>query len=110
MAADSNHWNELERRYDGPIPEEDQDRARWGLDRPDPLDRAAGLRLMWASHTRRHIRCIRKARQIAGAHNHVAALMRELTVLLLYSRGANRAYWHLRRQGAKDQRIDALVT
>ena len=110
MSVDSVHWNELERRYDGPIPEEELERARWGLDRPDALDRAAGLRLMWASQTRRHIRRIRKARQIAGAQHHVAALMRELIALLLHSRGANRDYWQLRRQAEAAQRIEAIVT
>ena len=101
MAVDVALWNELERRYDGPIPEDEMDRARWGLECPDPLEQAAGRRLMWASQTRRQIRRIRNARQIAGAEIHQQALLRELEGLFLHFRGANRAYWQAHAKLAK---------
>jgi len=97
MTSDLALWSALERRYDGPIPEDALTRARWGLERGSALERADGRRLMWASQARRQIQALRQARRIAGAEAHQLALAHELIALLLNFRGANRDYWRLRR-------------
>ncbi|HVI52928.1 MAG TPA: hypothetical protein VM661_17095 [Candidatus Sulfotelmatobacter sp.] len=98
MTFDLDHWSALERRYDGPIPPEYATEAAFSLCHADRLERAQGLRLMWASALRRQIRRIRKARQIAGAQPHCQALERELQALRLYARSANRECWRLLRK------------
>lgn len=101
MTFDLNLWSALERRYDGPIPPEYLSEAAFSLRHADRLERAKGLRLMWRTAVRRQIRRLRKARQIAGAAAHRAALERELQALRLYFRGANRQCWWLIREIAK---------
>lgn len=96
MCADYQTFSDLERRYDGPIPDEDRRAVLWGLTSPAPLTRADGLRQMWLSQVQGQMRKIRKARAIPGTAAFQTALVRELAALIRHFRGANRLYWQQR--------------